>query len=77
MIKILYFGMLAERTGMTEETLDRTPGTVAALCAELLLRHPLLHGLSFRCAVDQHLVDDSCPIAPGAEVALLPPFAGG
>ena len=77
MTRILYFGMLAERTGTAQETLDAMPATVTALRAELLRRHPSLQGLSFRFAVDQQLAGDNTPIAPGAEVALLPPFAGG
>jgi len=77
MTRILYFGMLAERTGAAQETLDTTPTTVAALRDALLLRHPSLQELSFRFAVDQQLADEDTTIAPGAEVALLPPFAGG
>lgn len=77
MSRILFFGMLAERTGIAEMALEQAPGTVAELRAELLRRHPALQGLSFRIAVGQELADEASPIPPGAEVALLPPFAGG
>ncbi|MBV6405647.1 MAG: MoaD/ThiS family protein [Flavobacteriales bacterium] len=77
MNRILYFGLLAETTGTAEERLDTAPATVADLRAELLRRHPALQGLSFRIAVDLQLVDDHSMLPDGAEVALLPPFAGG
>ncbi len=77
MNRILYFGLLAETTGTTEERLEASPATVAGLRAELLRRHPALQGLSFRIAVDRQLVDETAALPPDAEVALLPPFAGG
>lgn len=74
---IRYFGMLAERIGLDEETVALAGSTVAALRAELHERHPVLIGLSFRIAVDHELAADQAIVPIGAEVALLPPFAGG
>lgn len=75
---IRYFGMLAERIGLDEETVGSDgPRTVDDLRAELHRRHPALLGLSFRIAVDRELATDQAIVPPGAEVALLPPFAGG
>ena len=75
---IRYFGQLAEHTGRDEEPLE-LPGnyTVAELRAHLQQRHPALAGALYRVAVGTRLATDADPVPSGAEVALLPPFAGG
>ena len=64
------------------DTLDLTVpgaakvGDVRRLIGEL---HPALRGLLARSAlaVNGEFADDSQPVPPGAEVALLPPVSGG
>ena len=53
--------------------------TVAAAFEELSLRHPKLDGLraGLRCAVDLEYVEWGAPLHDGAELALIPPTAGG
>lgn len=56
-----------------------TGATVAELRKRLATQHPALAGLVDRSAiaVDNELADDTVPIPPGAEIALLPPVSGG
>ncbi|MPR34723.1 MoaD/ThiS family protein [Salmonirosea aquatica] len=77
-LSILYFGMIAESIGNPVETwhsLD--PLTVGELKHQLLERYPVLRDRKFQIAVNQQIADEAFPIPPLAEVALLPPFAGG
>jgi molybdopterin synthase sulfur carrier subunit len=77
-IHILYFGMLAECTGQHMEIWDLDEKiTVQELTQALLEKYPVLRDRKFRVAVNQQLADTQTPVLPGAEVALLPPFAGG
>jgi MoaE-MoaD fusion protein len=80
-VSVLYFAAARERAGLAEERLATLPppGTVRVLLELLAARHaalvPLLPHL--RVAVNQSFVglDDAVP--EGAEVALIPPVAGG
>jgi len=75
MIKILFFGSIAERQGKREYTLSidevNTVGDIvqAVGCGDF---HPLL------VAVNQEQVNDmSMLMNDGDEVAMMPPFSGG
>jgi len=75
MIKILFFGSIAERQGKRECTLSieavHTLGDVvqAVGCGDF---HPLL------VAVNQEQVNDMTTLMhDGDEVAMMPPFSGG
>ncbi len=77
-LKICYFGLLAERRGFQEETLETSATTPAALYAELDARYAL--GLSirdFRAAVNDEFVAWDHPLNDGDGVALMPPMSGG
>lgn len=81
-MKILmrYFGPVRELTGKEEEELDVTEGiTVAALRREIVAMYPSAGALapSCRCAVDMRYAADDEAIPSGAEVAFIPPVAGG
>jgi len=73
MIKILFFGMIADKVGKQSTTLqaDMMLGDVIAAvgCADI---RPLL------VAVNEEQVKDlSLILKDGDEVALMPPFSGG
>jgi molybdopterin converting factor small subunit len=53
--------------------------TAATAFLELSLRHPKLAEMraNLHCAIDQEYVDWETPLHDGAEVALIPPTAGG
>lgn len=79
-IQLRYFAAARERAGTEGETLEVDDGlTVDALLALLGARHPSLAPLlpRLRVAVDQEFADGHQAIPPGAEVALIPPVAGG
>ncbi len=79
MIKVLYFAVAREAAGLEEESIPGDAGTVAALRAALVGRHPALARILPRCriAVDQSFAADGDPVPDGAEVAVIPPVSGG
>ena len=73
-VTVHYYGLLAERRGLTEERLTTAATTPAALYAELEL------GVStsgLRAAVNDEFVSWDHPLTDGDQVALLPPMSGG
>ncbi len=73
-----YFGMIAEQLDKTEENIP-----LEAFRSEVDLRnffeqrYPVLSSMSYLIAVDQELAETLNPDQKPAEIALLPPFAGG
>src|SRR5512142_1630868 len=78
-VRVLYFAAARDAAGVAREDLVEVPATVAALRAALSARHPALERLLPRCriAVDEEFAADDTPIPEGAEVAVVPPVAGG
>lgn len=77
-VRISYFGLLADRRGLAEESLETDAESPAELYAELDARHRL--GLStrdFRAAVNDEFVAWDQRLHDGDRVALLPPMSGG
>ncbi len=78
--RIRYFAAARERAGCTEEVVALPAGTTGTqLLALLCARHPALVAVvpHLRLAVNQEFVPLSLPIPDGAEIALIPPVAGG
>jgi MoaE-MoaD fusion protein len=77
-VHVLYFAGAREAAGLPGETVEGA-ATVAALRARLAREHPALARLLPRCriAVDQEFADDAAALRDGAEVAIVPPVAGG
>ena len=79
-IQVLYFAVFRERLGRSDEELDIADGaTVGGAIDALAANHPAIAQLRgrFRVALNQEFVDDSQPLSPGDELALIPPVAGG
>jgi molybdopterin converting factor subunit 1 len=77
-VKVKYFGKIAEITKLETETWDlEVPATLAALSALMNEKYPHLRNESYQIAVNQTIVTNDEAIQEGAEVAILPPFAGG
>lgn len=78
-VHVLYFAGARDAAGTSRETLAETPATVADLRRALAAAHPALARILPRCriSVDQAFADDGDAIRDGAEVALIPPVAGG
>lgn len=78
-VTVLFFAAARDAAGAARELLDPAPATVGALRAALSARRPELARILPRCrlAVDQDFAGDGDPLPDGAEVAVVPPVAGG
>ncbi len=78
-VVVLYFAGARDAAGVARETLAAAPPTVGALRRALEEAHPRLGRVLPRCrvAVDQEFAPDEAPLRDGAEVAIVPPVAGG
>ncbi len=78
MIRVRLFAALADAAGI--DRVEVEAATVAALRASLAERFGPTFAARLersRAWVDGDDVDEQAPLPDGAEVALLPPFAGG
>jgi molybdopterin converting factor small subunit len=75
-MKVLTYGLIAEKAGGNELELEEAATTVA-LIEQLEIKHPFLKEMKYVVAVNQEIVKGSHPIHATDEIALLPPFAGG
>ncbi len=73
-VTVCYYGLLAERRGLTEERVTTAAPTAAVLFAELGLG---VSGSGMRAAVNDEFVPWDHPLNDGDSVALLPPMSGG
>jgi MoaE-MoaD fusion protein len=78
-VRVLYFAAAREAAGAAREELPGPFVSVADLRRALGERHPALGRILPRCrvAVDQELAAEEAPVPDGAEVAIVPPVAGG
>ncbi|HXN56901.1 MAG TPA: molybdopterin converting factor subunit 1 [Myxococcales bacterium] len=79
-VNVLYFAAARESAGTKAEQLELPAGATAAdALAAACAVHPRLSALAgkLRLAVDQQFAEGSLPLREGAEVALIPPVAGG
>lgn len=75
-IHIKAFGMVAEKIGTAELTMDHFQDSGSLLDA-LKLKFPELQSLKFSLAINKKLISAKQEIPENAEIALLPPFSGG
>jgi molybdopterin synthase sulfur carrier subunit len=79
--RVLLFGPLRDLAGWRERAFDPAPATLLALKAALSADDPALGQALDRpgvqAAVDKTVVRGDVDLAPGAEVAFLPPMSGG
>ncbi|HSF55786.1 MAG TPA: MoaD/ThiS family protein [Algoriphagus sp.] len=75
-IHIKAFGMVAEKIGTAELTMDHFQDSGCLLDA-LKLKFPELQSLKFSLAINKKLISAKQEIPENAEIALLPPFSGG
>ncbi len=73
-LKLKYFGMVAEALKLESEELDLNVLTVSDIEN---IYSSKLNDINFKVAVNQNLVESNHSLNENDEVALLPPFAGG
>jgi molybdopterin synthase sulfur carrier subunit len=73
---ILFFGMLAEVTGIDKMEVENITDT-DSLVDYLVKSYPLLKNKTYRIAVNKKLITGKEALSEGDTIALLPPFAGG
>lgn len=80
MVTLLYFAAAREKAGVSSERLELpAQATVRDLLDAVRQRHPTLADVLPRCrvAIDQNFAAADARVPDGAEVALIPPVAGG
>ncbi|MDB2587038.1 MoaD/ThiS family protein [Flavobacteriaceae bacterium] len=76
-LHIKYFGQIAEITGKSFEIISVDSISIETLVKDLTESYPSLRYQEFKVAVDHEIKDWASQITHDAEIALLPPFAGG
>ena len=78
-LQVLLFGRYAELFGAESLPLRLARGATVADALQVLREQPAgkLLPRQLLCAVNLRQVDSDHPLAPGDELALLPPLAGG
>lgn len=77
-IKVSYYAVLRERSGLGEETLETSASTITQLYAELDKKYRF--GLStclLRAAINNAFVAWETPLKEGDQIVFIPPVAGG
>lgn len=75
---VLYFAILREQRGLSEEHVESAAATPSALYAELSARHGFsLPQDRLRVVVNESFADWDSEIGEGDSVAFIPPVAGG
>lgn len=79
MIKVLFFGPVAERVGARNVQLDFQPGMrLQDVSAQLAARYPeAMQIVCFTAVNDQQASDMQMPLADNDEIAFMAKFSGG
>lgn len=75
-VKILFFGQLADLAGTSEIIIDQVNDT-DALIIKLQQQFPLLGESKYIIAVNNKAISTNTALNNNSIVALLPPFSGG
>jgi molybdenum cofactor guanylyltransferase len=77
-LKIQYYALMREQAGRSEELLDTSAATPAALYQELRARYGFtLAPEQVKVAVNREFSEWSRPLSAGDAVVFIPPVAGG
>ncbi len=78
MIKVKYFGMIAEATSKSEEKINAANVKLSTVLKKLIDKYNL-KPYTINVAVNKHLVNkiEEVIVKDNDEIAILPPFAGG
>lgn len=76
-MKLKYFGVLSEITGLSLESMDTDATTVDELQSQLHQKYPAMKLVQCMISVNQQIADSMQALKEGDEIAVLPPFSGG
>lgn len=76
-LTIHYFGQIAEKIGKTTEIVDVAVTDAFDLNLFFETKYPIIKNASYKIAIDKTLNARLDNTKESAEIALLPPFAGG
>lgn len=76
-VKSLYFGVIAELRGASQEELHVETPTLFELKNHLIEITPGLADVNFQLAVNQKMATENQVLEEGSEISFFPPFAGG
>jgi molybdopterin converting factor subunit 1 len=77
-IQVQYFAVLREQAGCSEEKIETSADTPAALYRELCRRHGFTQQAEgLKVAINDDFVAWDAPLKDGVRVVFIPPFAGG
>ena len=78
MIKVKYFGMIAEATSRQEEIIHAANEKLSTILKRLIDKYNL-KPYTLNVAVNKHLISktEEVIVKDNDEIAILPPFAGG
>jgi molybdopterin converting factor subunit 1 len=77
-INIKYFGMIAETTGIKEETIELSINSNLNNLKDIVFeKYTALEDMSFNIALNHSLQVGNIELNENDEIAFLPPFAGG
>ena len=77
-IRVVYFALLREERGLSEESLETDAQTPKALYTQLRAEHDFRLGPErLKVAVNDAFVSWDHPLKAGDEVVFIPPVAGG
>lgn len=76
-VEVKYFGMIAEHIGIDTECFEFKVVKEKNLRDYFNLKYPLIASMNYKIAINQEINDIILEGQKNAEIALLPPFAGG
>lgn len=77
-LKLQYYALMREQAGRSEEWLETSAATPAALYGELITRYGFtLTREQLKVAVNSEFTDWFRPLSAGDAVVFIPPVAGG
>jgi len=77
-LQIIYYALMREQRGLSEETLESAATTVNELYTELQQKYPFtLSRDVLKVAVNDEFCDWQAPLKSGDCVVFIPPVAGG
>ena len=75
-VKVLFFGVLAEKAGVEFTEIEGVKD-IDSLKRVLLDKYPDFENYSYQISINRNISRENNKLSDGDELALLPPFAGG